>query len=71
MEVYKAPQKYPSDSKFTIFLGGSIEQGVAKEWQIELTQKLSSYNFDIRILVETIMMLVKNNLSIILTSKNK
>jgi hypothetical protein len=50
MEVYKAPQKYPNDSKFTIFLGGSIEMNFAKEWQIELTQKLSSYNFDIRIL---------------------
>jgi len=50
MEVYKAPEKYPNDGKFTIFLGGSIEMNFAKEWQIELTQKLSTYNFDIRIL---------------------
>jgi len=50
MEIYKAPEKYPSDNKFTIFFGGSIDQGVAKEWQSELTEKLSSYNFDIRIL---------------------
>lgn len=50
MEVYKAPEKYPNDSKFTIFLGGSIEQGKAKPWGDYLTSKLSSYNFDIRIL---------------------
>jgi len=48
MEVYKAPEKYPNDGKFTIFLGGSIEQG--KAWGDYLTSKLSSYNFDIRIL---------------------
>ena len=48
MESYKAPQKYPSDSKFTIFLGGSIEQGKAELWQDTLTEKLK--DFDIRIL---------------------
>ena len=48
MEVYKAPQKYPSDSKFTIFLGGSIEMGKAELWQEALTEKLK--DFDIRIL---------------------
>lgn len=48
MEVYKAPQKYPSDSKFTVFLGGSIEQGKAELWQDTLTEKLK--DFDIRIL---------------------
>jgi hypothetical protein len=50
MEVYKAPQKYTSDNKFTIFLGGSIEQGKAEPWGDYLTSKLSTYNFDIRIL---------------------
>jgi len=50
MEIYKAPEKYPNDSKFTIFLGGSIELGLAKPWQQELTSKLSECNFDIRIL---------------------
>jgi len=50
MEIYKAPQKYPIDNKFTIFLGGSIEQGNAIPWGNYLTEKLSSYNFDIRIL---------------------
>lgn len=50
MEVYKAPQKYPSDSKFTIFLGGSIEMGKAEPWGDYLTSKLSEHNFDIRIL---------------------
>jgi len=48
MEVYKAPQKYPSDSKFTIFLGGSIEMGKAELWQEAITEKLK--DFDIRIL---------------------
>jgi len=50
MEIYKAPEKYPNDSKFTIFLGGSIEMNFAKPWQQELTSKLSECNFDIRIL---------------------
>lgn len=50
MEVYKAPQKYPSDNKFTIFLGGSIEMGKAEPWGDYLTSKLSEHNFDIRIL---------------------
>ena len=48
MEVYKAPEKYPSDSKFTLFLGGSIEMGKAELWQDKLTDKLK--DFDIRIL---------------------
>jgi hypothetical protein len=50
MEVYKAPEKYTNDSKFTIFLGGSIEMNFAKMWQSELTSKLSEHNFDVRIL---------------------
>lgn len=29
MEIYKAPDKYPNDEKFTIFLGGSIEMDKA------------------------------------------
>jgi hypothetical protein len=48
MEVYKAPEKYPKDNKFTIFLGGTIEMGNSKDWQVELTEKLKS--LDIRIL---------------------
>ena len=48
MEIYKAPEKYPTDSKFTIFLGGSIEMDKAEKWQERITQTLSE--FDIRIL---------------------
>ena len=48
MEVYKAPQKYPQDNKFTIFLGGSIEMGKAELWQDSLTEKLTKY--DVRVL---------------------
>lgn len=48
METYKAPQKYPTDKKRTIFLGGSIEQGKATNWQDKLTTTLQT--FDVRIL---------------------
>lgn len=50
MEIYKAPQKYPKDRKFTIFLGGTIELGNSEDWQSKITQFLSTYNFDIRVL---------------------
>lgn len=48
MEIYKAPNSYPIDKKFTIFLGGSIEQNKADKWQEDITKRLESW--DIRIL---------------------
>jgi hypothetical protein len=48
MEIYKSPEKYPADNKFTVFLGGSIEMDKAEKWQEKLTQTLSP--FDIRVL---------------------
>lgn len=50
MEIYKSPLKYPIDNKFTIFLGGTIEQGKSEDWQYSITEFLKSQNFDIRIL---------------------
>lgn len=48
MELYKAPHKYPSDNKYTIFFGGSIEMGKAEMWQNSLAEDLNE--FDVRIL---------------------
>ena len=48
MEIFQAPNPYPKDKKFTIFMGGTIEENKAEEWQKELISKLESY--DIRIL---------------------
>ena len=48
MESYKAPEKYPNDNKFTIFLGGTIEMGNSIDWQKTLTESLKE--FDVRIL---------------------
>ena len=48
MESYKAPEKYPKDNKFTIFLGGTIEIGNSIDWQKTLTESLKE--FDVRIL---------------------
>jgi len=31
--IFKAPNKYPSDGRKKIFLAGSIEMGVAENWQ--------------------------------------
>lgn len=45
--VYHAPEKYPIGNRYTIFLAGSIEQGVAKDWQTEITKALSTYNVNI------------------------
>lgn len=50
MEVYKAPEKYPNDDKFTVFFGGSIEQGKAELWGDKLAAELAKHNLDIRIL---------------------
>lgn len=48
MELYKAPEEYPEDDKFTIFLGGSIEMDKAELWQDDLSERLK--HIDIRIL---------------------
>lgn len=48
MEIYKSPEKYPSDNKFTIFLGGSIEMGKAELWQDKISELLKKY--DVRLL---------------------
>lgn len=50
MEIYKAPQRYTNDNKYTLFLGGTIEQGKSIDWQSKLTKSLSKYDMDIRIL---------------------
>ena len=44
MRMYKAPEKYNVDDKFSIFLGGSIEQGKANDWQKKLANDLSVYS---------------------------
>ena len=44
MEIYKSPEKYPSDNKFTIFLGGSIEMGKAELWQDKISELLKKYD---------------------------
>lgn len=48
IEVFKAPEKYPTDSKFTIFLAGTIEMGKSIDWQKDITELLKDE--DIRIL---------------------
>lgn len=40
----KAPNQIDIRTKFTIFLGGSIEMGKAENWQERLKQDLSSYS---------------------------
>jgi hypothetical protein len=40
------PNKPPSDSKsIKIFLAGSIEQGVAEDWQKQVTAALNGLNY--------------------------
>ncbi|MBP6855208.1 MAG: nucleoside 2-deoxyribosyltransferase domain-containing protein [Candidatus Pacebacteria bacterium] len=40
MEVIKAPHKIPENSKPKIFLAGSIEMGVAEDWQTKVSEML-------------------------------
>lgn len=49
MRVIKPPHRpihYPQ-TKFAIFLGGSIEMGAAENWQSKLEEALSSYDDDL------------------------
>lgn len=42
MNIIKAPNTYFIDP-FTIFLGGSIEMGVAEDWQTRVTEQFAMY----------------------------
>ena len=41
--VIKAPNPVPYDGKVTVFLGGSIDMGVAEDWQTRLSKDLSYF----------------------------
>lgn len=46
--VYKAPQKINRNSnRLSIFLAGSIEMGVAENWQQKVERELQEYDIDI------------------------
>lgn len=40
--IFRAPEKYPSDGRKKIFLAGSIEMGVAIEWQKIFEEELKN-----------------------------
>jgi nucleoside 2-deoxyribosyltransferase len=40
--IYRAPEKYPNDGRKKIFLAGSIEMGVAIEWQKIFEEELKN-----------------------------
>ena len=42
MKVVKAPNQYSRDT-FSIFLAGSIEMGVAEDWQTQVTEQFAMY----------------------------
>lgn len=42
MEMIKAPNKIPENSKIKIFLAGSIEMGQATDWQTRVAKMLES-----------------------------
>lgn len=42
MEIIKAPHKIPENSKLKIFLAGSIEMGVAEDWQTRVSEMLET-----------------------------
>jgi hypothetical protein len=46
MEVIKAPNPYHTYGKetFSIFLAGSIEMGVAEDWQTKVTEQFAIYD---------------------------
>lgn len=41
--IIKAPEQYDADNALKIFLGGSIDMGVAENWQDRLAKDLSDY----------------------------
>lgn len=48
MKEYKAPNTYPKDDgKMSIFLAGTIDNGLSDNWQKELTQLLMPYDINI------------------------
>lgn len=48
MREYKAPDLLPYESwRKSLFLAGSIEMGVAEDWQAKLVQNLSDLDIDI------------------------
>jgi len=47
MKVFKAPHRDETERPLNIFLAGSIEMGVAEDWQTRITKKLSKYNVNI------------------------
>jgi hypothetical protein len=44
MYEIKSPNQIILGSKYTIFLGGSIEMGTAENWQTRLTKELAEYD---------------------------
>ena len=47
MEVIKPPTELKLNSNFSLFLAGSIEMGVAKDWQQDIQQKLKDLDINI------------------------
>jgi len=48
MYEYKAPEQYPTDDgKLSIFLAGTIDNGMSDNWQEELTKLLMPYDINI------------------------
>lgn len=52
LTVIQSPQDYKfNDGKITIFLGGSIELGMARDWQSELIQWLENHEMAEKLVV--------------------
>lgn len=46
-KIFKAPEPFPQDGVINVFLGGSIEMGVAEKWQERVTEELSGFQINI------------------------
>lgn len=51
METVQAPNPFEKGNNFTIFLAGSIEMGVAEEWQKVVIERLSQQEYAENLLV--------------------
>lgn len=47
MKLYRAPELFPEDDSVKIFLAGSIEMGLAEDWQSRFSNELTDTNITI------------------------
>jgi hypothetical protein len=47
MQIYTVPEPFKINGKFTVFLGGSIENGAAEEWQQEVIKELKWHDVNV------------------------